>query len=172
MAAHAKWPKKIVRAPGPKNWLEIGRLGRWPPVARFPTGWQRHRRVPIRGHVGRGQSTLRSRLAACFLAQPVDELVECARASLGFVTESNRNLAAGHAGIGLALAEAAHVGDGCARKRYGFRRIDLCFWRFGLVAARQQYAYDAQPERHPKKKEHDATHNIPERTIRRLWTQT
>ena len=86
-----------------------------------------------------------------------DKFVDCARAGFGLVAERDGDLAAGHAGVGLPVAEAARIGHRGACQRYRLRGVDIGVRRRRFRAARQQHANDAQPEGHPQQKEHDFT---------------
>ncbi len=54
-----------------------------------------------------------------------DEFVDRAGAGLGLVTDRDGDLAAGHAGVGLAGAEAARIGYRGARQAHGLGGVDL-----------------------------------------------
>lgn len=84
--------------------------------------------MPNRRHVRRRQSALAGPglFARRWLFTKLgDELIERARAGLDLVAERDGDLASGYAGIGLALAEAAHIEDGSACQRHCFGSVDL-----------------------------------------------
>src|SRR5450631_344215 len=96
-----------------------------------------------------------------------DEVVDRARAGFGLVADRDGYLAADRAGIGLPVAEAAHIGHGGARQRHGLLGIYIGIQRRRFRAAWQQHANDAYPEGHSQQKKHDPTH-YPRRLFRRL----
>jgi hypothetical protein len=88
-----------------------------------------------------------------------EEFVDRAGAGLGLVTDGAGDLAADHAGIRVAAAEAAHVGNRGARERDCLHRVDVGVGRRRLaIATRQQHANQRQPKCHSQQEKHDPTH--------------
>jgi len=84
--------------------------------------------MPDRRHVRRRQSALAAPglfARRWLFTKLVDEPIERACASLGLVAERDGDLASGYAGIGLPLAESAHIGDGSTCQRHCFGSVDL-----------------------------------------------
>ena len=79
----------------------------------------------------------------------VTNRIERARAGLRLVAERDRDLAADLAGVGLALAEAAHVGDGGARQRHRLLRVDLRLRRDRRACRRSAAAGKRRPTKTP-----------------------
>ena len=61
-----------------------------------------------------------------FFTELRDELIERPCARLSLVTQSDGNLAACNASIGLAFTETPDVGNGRACECHGFRSVNLC----------------------------------------------